>query len=621
MNNDPLKTALQCRHYAMCKIDYLETGICASGLKKRFAAYYPQGRMDVYAALRQKFIPLTEGLIEIAETCTLCGICDKQCHFITGMRPMQVMESLKQEVEARLKKGEKIHPPHKDRLLDTLMDITGPEWATNDPAVLSAYADDPYPLKTREMPRCVILPGSTDETAAVVRSAIKEKVPWIVRGNGASVYGMVFTSGIVIDMNRMQNIHIDPVNWTATIEAGVAAFRLQQEAMQRGFRANTAEPAATVCGNIICTGLFSTWSAAYGTMSDNFIDMEFVDNNGRVFHLSDPEAPNLYTYDHRIKSPPGICTRAVVPLYPVTEDEKCLLLPFSNFEDAVRQARELNQRRIGLSIAVLGPHYIASFLSPTLDLFQRFKENFTKILGIKFAVFVVTDAYGARAIEEMSSSVIDQDLLRTITLGLPRLLDEDWLDFISTFQNDRHPYEILGDPDAISFLEAFLQPSPETAAQTIEKDLRDFYITLFKKPQYSDGAWLSTNRILSSRMARHKHVFAFLIYTPADDLKLINHINSTFAKTAEEFGIDHDFGFITPMDMGKRVVIEYDYYLDQTSSEDKKKAGKVMKQLVPWLDDLALNRTGVTWIKTFFSQGCVRKEGFFYEGFNKRNNR
>jgi hypothetical protein len=83
-------------------------------------------------------------------------------------------------------------------------------------------------------------------------------------------------------------------------------------------------------------------------------------------------------------------------------------------------------------------------------------------------------------------------------------------------------------------------------------------------------------------------------------------------------GIDHAFGFITPMDLGKRAVYEYDYYLDQSSDADKQRAAAAMEKLVPRLDELAQTRKGFTWIKTFFSQGCARKEGFFYEGFRKR---
>jgi hypothetical protein len=84
-------------------------------------------------------------------------------------------------------------------------------------------------------------------------------------------------------------------------------------------------------------------------------------------------------------------------------------------------------------------------------------------------------------------------------------------------------------------------------------------------------------------MGRDKHIFAFLVYLPANDMALLKSINETFANTAEELGIDHDFGFITPMDMGKRIVLEYDYYLDQTSDVDKRKPEKPWPGLSPGL--------------------------------------
>ena len=33
------KTAAQCRHYAMCKIDFLGTGLCPSGQTKHYVSY------------------------------------------------------------------------------------------------------------------------------------------------------------------------------------------------------------------------------------------------------------------------------------------------------------------------------------------------------------------------------------------------------------------------------------------------------------------------------------------------------------------------------------------------------------------------------------------------------
>ncbi|HZV81454.1 MAG TPA: hypothetical protein VFF53_04720, partial [Geobacteraceae bacterium] len=61
--DEALKTARSCRHYAMCKIDYLGSGVCASGLAKHYVSYYPQGRMDLYAALAQHKVPVTDACV------------------------------------------------------------------------------------------------------------------------------------------------------------------------------------------------------------------------------------------------------------------------------------------------------------------------------------------------------------------------------------------------------------------------------------------------------------------------------------------------------------------------------------------------------------------------------
>jgi len=103
----------------------------------------------------------------------------------------------------------------------------------------------------------------------------------------------------------MKGLKIDRENCTAIVEAGVTAFELQREAYRNGFRANVAEPAATVCGNLVCTGIFSTWSSAYGVGADNFLDAEFVDPEGRVFHLHEKGAPNVFAFEKAVPSRSG----------------------------------------------------------------------------------------------------------------------------------------------------------------------------------------------------------------------------------------------------------------------------------------------------------------------------
>ncbi len=610
--DDILRTASQCRHYAMCKIDYLGTGLCPSGKEYHFVSYYPQGRMDLYAALADNLIPVTEGLVHIAETCTLCGCCELPCHFVTGLRPLQVMKALKGLVEDYLRSGGTPVSVPLDDPLRRLQSIVGADWASNDPAVLVTYANDPFPLADMKMPRYVVLPGSREEVSAVVRLANESGLPYAVRGNGGSVFGFVFSDGIVLDMQRMRRIVIDKDNWSAVVGPGVTSFELQQEAFRHGLRVNAAEPAATVCGNIVCTGTFSTWSHAYGTAADGFIDMEFVDARGGTFHLNDKRAPNVFAFENAVLAAPGICTEATVKLQPTTEDEDGMLVPFWDFDEAIALARALGRRRIGLAVAVLGLHYIASFMSPSKTLADRLKEVLPDALGVRYMVFVVGDRFARESVRGLTGPVIDSDLWRTLTLGLPRLLDREWQDLVKGFESGRPPYEILCRPEMRPLIEAVLRPSPETLAEAVEDDLRDLYAGIYSQPRFTDMVWLNMFRILSSRMSRHKHMFAFLIYVPLDRKDIIRHIVAEFARIAEAQKLDHDFGFLTPMDLGKRAILEYDYYIDHTDLAEREKIRRAMTEIEPWLDGLAGRTKGVTFLKYVFSQGCSRKENFLY---------
>jgi hypothetical protein len=71
----------------------------------------------------------------------------------------------------------------------------------------------------------------------------------------------------------------------------------------------------------MCSGIFSLFSASYGTVADNYIDAEFVGHDGEVFRLSDKSAPNLFAYKKEDSSVPGIFSSAYIRIHPVTSDE------------------------------------------------------------------------------------------------------------------------------------------------------------------------------------------------------------------------------------------------------------------------------------------------------------
>ncbi|MBN2467937.1 MAG: FAD-binding oxidoreductase [Deltaproteobacteria bacterium] len=612
ISEEAKKISAQCRHYAMCKIDFLGTGLCPAGKDYHYVSYYPQGRMDIYHALANDLIPVTERLIEIANTCTLCGICDKQCYFVTQLRPMKVMKALKDYVEFHLsgKKDVKEIPP--EPFLTELQKVVGERWATNDPAVLVAYAHDPCPVSVMQMPKYVVMPRTKAEVGKIITLCHDKHVPYVARGNGSSVMGFVLSAGIVVDVNRMKDMSIDRDNWAVAVGPGVTAFELQKEVTHHGYRVNVAEPAASVCGNIICSGIFSTFSHAYGTAADNVITAEFVDPEGRAFTLNEKTAPNLFSFQPEGQPCPGICTEALVKLYPTTDDEEGILVPFASFEEALFFIREISMRRIGLSAALLGAEYTATFMSPSRDVAHTIKPFLQEELKIRYLVSVIGDQYAMRSIKETSSTFIDNRLFRTLMLGLPRLADTEWEELIGNFDGDRYPYEFFCKQEMYPILEAALSPSPAAVGECVDDDLRAFYTDLYSKSEMTDLRWLTMFRIVSSRMGREKHVVAFIVYVPLDKPEIIVSLNSEFKRIADNHKLKNDFGFITPLDFGKRAVLEYDYYLDHTSSSEKQRMQHALIEAGDMIETASRRYKGVKWIRYLLYQGFSRKEHFLY---------
>jgi FAD/FMN-containing dehydrogenase len=190
--------------------------------------------------------------------------------------------------------GGEIVTVQEDYILAELRKIVGPFWASNDPAIGIAYHHDLCPHVDFKMPQYVVMPHSKEEIASIIKLLNYHQIPYVVRGNGASTHGLVFTEGVVLDLQRMKTIDFDEKNWLVKAGPGVAAFELQSAAAQLDFRVHTAEPAALVCANIMTSGLLSTFSTTYGISADNFIDAEFVARDGSFFSLNDLNSPNLF---------------------------------------------------------------------------------------------------------------------------------------------------------------------------------------------------------------------------------------------------------------------------------------------------------------------------------------
>jgi hypothetical protein len=528
------------------------------------------------------------------------------------LRPSKVMKALKDHVGAFLKSGGKIVPTKDDRLLAEMKRIVGDYWATNDPAVRIAYHHDLCPHVTFKMPEYVVMPNSKDEISSIIKLLNKNKIPYVVRGNGASSHGLVFSEGVILDLNRMKTMEFDEKNWLVNVGPGIAAFDLQWEARKRGFRVHTAEPAALVCANIMTSGLLSTFSTAYGVSADNFIDAEFIARDGSFFRLNDITAPNLFAFHNANAEhePFAICVSVSMKLHPVTDDEEGILVPFESLGKALDFARECATRHIGLAIGILGEEFVSSFLAPTKKRAADVRDTFTRKLGMPYLVLLIGDKYARRSVREMGHPVIDQKLFKTLFHGLSALKSAKWLDLLKELSDDE-PFSYLRLGQFADLAETALAPSPAQLTQDIDPDLGPFYEEVYSRPEMTDLVWLNTFRIMSSRYNREKPCVALVCYLPIDTA-LIAEIEGRFRDIAEKHHLKSGLGFITPIDGGKRCVWEHDFYFDHNDPAEISSVQQAAYEAGALLDDYSVKTGTIRQVRYVVNQGCCRKENLLY---------
>jgi hypothetical protein len=355
----------------------------------------------------------------------------------------------------------------------------------------------------------------------------------------------------------------------------------------------------------------STFSTTYGINADNFVDAEFVDKEGSFFSLNDTSSPNLYSYKNlEHKNSPGICISASIKLHPVTNDESGILVPFQTLENALDFIKDCSVRHIGLSLGIVGAEYISDFLSPTKKSASETKDVFINKLGIPYLVIVIGDKFAIRSISDMGFPYFDQRLFRALYLGLPSLKSAQWLDLVSELSDDE-PYSYLKIKGFADLLETALSPSPELYAKEIDPELKPFFEKLFSSEEMTDLVWLSMYRIMSTKLGRKKPFLPMLIYLPIDNV-LVNELNDKFRLIAEKYHIDNDFGFITPIDNGKRCIFEYDYFYDYNDPDEIHRIRLAATEANLLVDEYSLKTGTVKGHPYVLYQGFCRKENLLY---------
>ena len=228
-----------------------------------------------------------------------------------------------------------------DQLIGELREIVGDENVLSEPDELLVYECDGLP-QHKHLPRAVVFPNSTEETADVLALLKDEGVSFAPRGAGTGLSGgaLAINRGVVIELARMRKIlKVDPENRLAQVQTGLVNAQLSRAVAPYGLYYApdpSSQPSCTIGGNI-AENAGGIHCLKYGTTTDHVVAARVVLADGSIVDL-DLKSPGYDLLGVFVGSEGtfGIATEATVKLAPIPPAVRTLLADFLNVEAASR---------------------------------------------------------------------------------------------------------------------------------------------------------------------------------------------------------------------------------------------------------------------------------------------
>ncbi len=229
-----------------------------------------------------------------------------------------------------------------EQLVAALKALAGEENVLTSPEELLCYSYDSTVLQ--HLPEVVVLPRSTEEVAAIVRLADRDKTPIVPRGAGTNLAGgtIPIRGGIVLSLTRMTEIlEIDDINMVAVVEPGVVTGTLQTEVAREGlyYPPDPASLKVTTIGGNVAMNAGGPHALKYGVTSDYVMGLEVVLPNGQVIRTGGKAVKNVTGYNLTqlfvgSEGTLGVITEITLRLIPQPQASGSVLAAFSELDDA-----------------------------------------------------------------------------------------------------------------------------------------------------------------------------------------------------------------------------------------------------------------------------------------------
>jgi glycolate oxidase len=230
----------------------------------------------------------------------------------------------------------------RDEIVARLAEIVGAAHVIVSEDERRAYEADAL-TAYRAVPLAVVLPGTTEEVAAVVRYLSQNGVKMIARGAGTSLSGGALPSpdAVVVGLARMNRIlSIDYDNRIARVEAGVTNINITNAVAHQGFfyaPDPSSQLACTIAGNIAMNS-GGAHCLKYGVTTNNVLGIRMVTIDGTIVEIGgdylDAESYDLLGLVVGSEGQFGIVTEATVRILRAAEGARPMLMGFESAEAA-----------------------------------------------------------------------------------------------------------------------------------------------------------------------------------------------------------------------------------------------------------------------------------------------
>ena len=208
--------------------------------------------------------------------------------------------------------------------------------------------------------QAVLLPGSSDEVAQIVKLCASNNIPIVPQGGHTGFCGGATPDGsgnqIIMNFKRMNQIReIDIANQTITLEAGCILQTVQEKAASNGFLfplSLGAEGSCMIGGNL-ATNAGGTNVLRYGNARDLCLGLEVVTASGEIWDGMKGLRKDNTGYDLRdlfigSEGTLGIITAAVMKLYPLPISQWTTLVAVENIVSTIALLNLFQKRATSL---------------------------------------------------------------------------------------------------------------------------------------------------------------------------------------------------------------------------------------------------------------------------------